>query len=505
MSEFICNKFAGVHWPKLPLEDLSIKIKMKSKESILALPTFEDYRDKTCEENLHILDNVTTEEHNFRWQNKVFSKWEWHRYSDLYNCNSEIELKYHDMIKGLDNYGHKKVFTYIHEDYQLPLPVGCKKKVEHSMVRLSDCFNRLNLEDVGNSEVSSSMKRLFRSEDNMSLDEDRWISMHIVLDCSQYNEDSQILYKEEHVLVSLFHNVSQNYLIVTPNINNIEYNAYSVENQPEIEYGVEIDFREEIETELVELLNSLLKKWEKEQKKLLSFVTPSLGRKNVFVTFEIVSAVDFDMDNLYIEFHIKIPDDLQCTGDLHGRTHTSKCLTTDDHYQWTYGHCLELQLESATGTDPGSLKIFLEAISVDWWGRHRTEGYSYLPLTLEPEEHERRLSCVRPQELDAVKANNRRFFVGGCHLIKDLDVLANPQLHNTNFSYTSTGSITVRWRTITQSQVGAARSAAPAPSAPGRAAALLSGAEAVLRQYKKAKATLTAATRSVEQLDGSDG
>lgn len=72
-------------------------------------------------------------------------------------------------------------------------------------------------------------------------------------------------------------------------------------------------------------------------------------------------------------------------------------------------------------------------ISVDWWGRHRTEGYSCLTLTLEPGEYKQSLSCSRPEELDIVEAESRRFFVGGCHLIKDIDVLINPQLHVRSF------------------------------------------------------------------------
>ncbi|XP_045770806.1 Meckel syndrome type 1 protein [Maniola jurtina] len=494
MSEYNMkyNKFAGIYWPQYPLQELSIRIKLKSKESILTLPKFEDYKYKSNEENLNILESNKIEEYIFQWQNKVFSYWEFQKYSDIYNCNTEMELKYHDMIKEINNYEHKKVFTYIHEDYHLPVPVGNKKRNVQSMVCLNDCFDRLDLEDVG--DVSNSMRHLFRSEENLSSDEEQWMSMHIVLDSSEY-EDSHLLYKEEHILVSLYHNVTYNYLIVTPNINDIEYNAYCIENQPEIEYGVEIEFGKESGSELVELLNNLLRKWEKKQKKLLSFVMPTLGRKKFFVTFEIVSAVDFDMDNLYVEFHIKIPDDLQCNGDLQGRTHTSKSLTTEEHHEWKYGHMVELELECATGIDPLPLKIYLEAISIDWWGRHRTEGYSYLPLTLEPGEHKRHLSCSRPEELDTVEANNRRFFVGGCHLIKDLDVLANPQLHNTNFRYVSTGSLSVRWRTITQSQSIGDH---VYPSSPGASAsAILTGADAVLRQYKKAKATLAAATRNL--------
>lgn len=44
---------------------------------------------------------------------------------------------------------------------------------------------------------------------------------------------------------------------MTPNINDIEYNAYCIENQPEIEYGVEIEFGKESGNELVELVSYL--------------------------------------------------------------------------------------------------------------------------------------------------------------------------------------------------------------------------------------------------------
>lgn len=94
------------------------------------------------------------------------------------------------MIKEINNYEHKKVFTYIHEDYHLPVPVGNKKRNVQSMVCLNDCFDRLDLEDVG--DVSNSMRHLFRSEENLSSDEEQWMSMHIVLDSSEYEYVSSL-------------------------------------------------------------------------------------------------------------------------------------------------------------------------------------------------------------------------------------------------------------------------------------------------------------------------
>ncbi|CAG9791237.1 unnamed protein product [Diatraea saccharalis] len=147
--------------------------------------------------------------------------------------------------------------------------------------------------------------------------------------------------------------------------------------------------------------------------------------------------------------------------------------------------------------------MFFEVISTDWWGRHRTEGYSYLSLAFEPGTHDKMLSCSRPEESDRVEAESRRFFVGGCHLIKDLDVLAKPHLKDANFVYVTTGSIKVRWNVLSQSpthlghleHLGQLETSSIIPST--SASALLRGAEAVLRQYKRARARLAAATKDL--------
>ncbi|XP_050353352.1 tectonic-like complex member MKS1 isoform X2 [Nymphalis io] len=265
-----------------------------------------------------------------------------------------------------------------------------------------------------------------------------------------------------------------------------------------LEYGVEIDFGEEENGEDLEhLLNSLLKKWDKKQKQLMNFVMPGLGMKKVFVTFEIVSACGFEMDNLYIDFQIRIPDDVTVKGDLKGRTHVSKSTRREYNKIWRYGHVVELEMEYATGIEINPLKVILETISVDWWGRHRTEGYSCFTLSLEPGEHRQDLSCSRPEELDKVEAESRRFFVGGCHLIKDLDVLINPQLHEAMFRYVSSGCVAVRWRVVSQrrrAHTDAHADGRAHAHTPAHAQSLLAGADAVLRYYKRAKATLAAAT-----------
>lgn len=69
---------------------------------------------------------------------------------------------------------------------------------------------------------------------------------------------SQILFKQECNLLSLYHNVNKNYLMVMPDVNNLQFNPYDVEDGDSTlgyEYGVEIDFgRKETREDLEELV-----------------------------------------------------------------------------------------------------------------------------------------------------------------------------------------------------------------------------------------------------------
>ncbi|XP_047033260.1 Meckel syndrome type 1 protein-like [Helicoverpa zea] len=492
-----CNKVPGVYWLKKDVRDLQIRIKLKRQESIISLPKFEDCTNGS---NVLKLEN-NTEEYSFKWQEKIFSIWEVQRYSDVHNCITEAELIYHE---GIDNIEYKpgKVFTYVHEDYYLPLPIDCNKKEDGLLTLLME---KLKLNDsldkafVGDT-VSTTV--LFKSEENVS-GQEQWTAMHVVFDNSDYNEDSQLIYKQELTLLSIYHNTAHNYIIMMPDVNNLELNPYTLETTAGVpwgyQYGIEMDFDCESGEELVLLLKKLHKRWEKKQKHLLNFVMPPVGKKQYCVAIEILSAVDFDMDNLYIQFDIKVPEDIQCTDTLQGKTHTSESVMVEGEKIWSYSHIIELCLEVNTGIEPPPIKLFLEVISSDWWDRHRTEGYCFLPLHLNPGCYAKELVCSRPEETDVVEAESRRFFLGGCHLIKDLNVLAEPLLQDTNYTFTTTGSINLRWNIISQAQIGGLV-APPAQPGTSTASALLLGAEAALKKYKKARARLAAATKDLSEV-----
>lgn len=166
---------------------MCFRIKLKFKEDIICLPKFEDFKAKSDEENLNILDSNKVETYDLKWQEKIFSSWEIQKYSDIYNCTTETEKKYHEMIKK-SNCESSKIFTYINEDYHLPIPVG-KMTRKPDISYLSAFFALLKLDEKieAHKDVSSSMGHLFKSEDDMS-HEEQWMAMHVALDTSEYNE-----------------------------------------------------------------------------------------------------------------------------------------------------------------------------------------------------------------------------------------------------------------------------------------------------------------------------
>lgn len=76
---------------------------------------------------------------------------------------------------------------------------------------------------------------------------------------------------------------------------------------------------------------------------------PPLGRKQYYLTTEILTAKGFDGDNLYIEFNIKLPESITCSDILKGRTHVSTALRDDGVEEWHFGHVAEFSLEAPVG------------------------------------------------------------------------------------------------------------------------------------------------------------
>lgn len=501
MSDFLrSNKITGIYWLKHPIEELKIRIKLKIQDNILNLPKFEDYTNEMNSLNLNLEAQI--EEYEFKWQEKIFSKWEFKHYGNVQNCVTDLDLSYNNAIKNLEN--GQKIFTYIHEDFYLSLPfIDQEKNVPNSNSWFSKISEKMQM---ACHDDSISVRHLFKSEENIQTENDQWTSMHIIFDNSTYNEDSDLLIKEEIILLSVYHNKSKHYIVMSPDTNDLEMNPYAIDRNT----GEVLDYQYSIETitdavdddevsELDVLLQKLYEKWTRKQKQLINFVMPSCGKTIFYITLQVLSASKFEMDNMYIQYNIRIPDGVKSSDVLCGRTHVSEPRVEEEDVICHFGHNIDLNLEIDSDFDPQPLKLFFEVISTDWWGRHRTEGYSHLSLPLIPGEYERDMTCICPEEADSFSAGSRRYLLGGCHLLNDLDDLIKPE-RDPSVLFQSTGEISLRWSTIRQSSTS---SSVPLPT-PGTSASsdVLLGAEAAISRYRKARAKLKAVTKDLEAGDG---
>lgn len=166
------------------------RIIIKPQSSITILPKYEDFLDTTDTVDLENIETNKTEEYIFNWQEKVFSAWEIDNYKDVHNCISEADLTYHNMLNATE-FEAKKVFTYVHEDYFLPLPKHVENNAfDKSISKCNMLFKSMGLDKRfgGIFNDSNSMRHLFQSNESITIEDQQWISMHIVFDDSLYAE-----------------------------------------------------------------------------------------------------------------------------------------------------------------------------------------------------------------------------------------------------------------------------------------------------------------------------
>ncbi|GBP39098.1 hypothetical protein EVAR_27458_1 [Eumeta japonica] len=219
---------------------------------------------------------------------------------------------------------------------------------------------------------------------------------HILFDNFEYNEHTEIILQQDAILVSVYWNEQNGCLVISPDIDSLEANPYTVETKNGVrwnyQYSVELELHNheeemnvqknllicfiwlsksvpssvypnaqssvcpraatlyaqrfslcvpkgprlaqdgtllrsamlsvktvaclelEIQFDLsvvrlsyVRELKKLRKKWDEKHKALLSFVRPPIGVTRYHLILEIVSTIDFEEDNLYVEYEIKRP------------------------------------------------------------------------------------------------------------------------------------------------------------------------------------------------------
>jgi len=160
-------------------------------------------------------------------------------------------------------------------------------------------------------------------------------------------------------------------------------------------------------------------------------VPPGRGAK-VYIMGELLSAKNFEEDNLYIFLETKLPDNWQYNqedyydpratstdqSDLINRkrttTHVSRCVPSGSYRKPTAHFCFPLcwnLIATEEALQKNWPEVCVQVNSVDSWGRHRVQGYGFLQMPNTPGFHRVSVRTWRPVE--SLYAEVHSFYLGG--------------------------------------------------------------------------------------------
>uniref|UniRef100_UPI00398E44FE tectonic-like complex member MKS1 isoform X2 n=1 Tax=Pristiophorus japonicus TaxID=55135 RepID=UPI00398E44FE len=192
------------------------------------------------------------------------------------------------------------------------------------------------------------------------------------------------------------------------------------------------------------------------------FETPHVGVLQLFVNGEIVSAQDYEYDNLYIHFFLELPDYWFCSPkqQLSGVTQTcsTKVQDRENVAYFSYPFNFEMSLrseEQPEGSLPQWPVLYFGVHSCDFWQRCRVEGYGYISIPDSPGSYTMKCQTWRPI-LPGTSAEMRRFFVGGSLELEDMTYIRTPstfkgeRLSRFGFRTKTTGTVTIKFHCMQQ-------------------------------------------------------
>ncbi|KAE8622396.1 hypothetical protein XENTR_v10005225 [Xenopus tropicalis] len=418
--------------------------------------------------------NEEKEEVVISWQEKLYSQFEYELYQNEAACRTPLDHQYYQDVLSLERGGGRKnrrIFTYTDHDRYTNLE-------EHSQSVTT------SLDETPTFLVERMANVRRRRQDKRQIDgvgmwhrfitwkpsDDFIRSNHII------NTPVQTMYimadlgpggnlglrEHEHVLCTV--RVDANGVItLKPDVTGTK-GPYRLEVEGEkrqlwrytLQHVSESVQKEEQEREQhiykdlysrhKEYLNSLVGS---------DFEMPPAGTLRVFINGEIVSAQEFEYDNLYVHFFVELPKNWSSPGfqELSGVTQTCRTKTRarDSVAYFCYPFNFELFLsEEADSEETTQLPVlFFEVLSLDFWQRYRVEGYGSVVLPGTPGMHVLTAQTWRPVEL-GVLTELKRFFIGGSPELEDLTYVRVPEtfqgqrLSRLGFRTKSSGSLTVR-------------------------------------------------------------
>ncbi|XP_046386752.1 Meckel syndrome type 1 protein-like isoform X2 [Ischnura elegans] len=473
----------GVYCCQDPIKHFKLRVRLeKVKSSFIPLPESGsgDGKLQSAEEEI--------EERVFSWQEKVFSPAEVSYYELASNCRSSLEQKYHSEVIGLPKKSRHRNRLYSHPNAdeftqsqgvneEVIVGHGDKSHLEEAMsqlrMRRGPGFKKIHRGDVHlplKNLVNSNPTDDFKNESHLLSSTPQ--TMYILADLSVRESDGDWINKQEYILCSIQY-YPEGILKIQPDFTRDKSLPYQIEvdSDSRIVYHYWIEHasypitEEELSKER-EILSKVCHHYSNLRQLNVgsAFELPPRGVSVIHIMGEITFAEDFEYDSVYVHYVIDIPKGWIASDPdkLSGITQTS--LSTVNHEKKDvlyFGHLFEVQLtvnmehillESAS-TPCSWPQMLVRVSSVDWWGRHRTEGYGHTILALHPGPHEVSITTWRPLSISPV-GELRRFFMGGSPELEDLEYSGIPNTLSGNLlsrhgvHAATSGSVNVRYNVL---------------------------------------------------------
>ncbi|KAM9321348.1 tectonic-like complex member MKS1 [Gastrophryne carolinensis] len=416
------------------------------------------------------------------WQEKLFSEFEYELYKNKAACHTPLDCQYHQDVMSMERSGGRKnrrIFTYTDHDRYTNLEEHCqsvtsseKETATFLTERMANVRRRRqDKRPIDGAGMNNHLVIFNPSEEfikNNHIINTAVQTMYIMADLGP---SGRLGFKEnEHVLCTI--RVDGNgVLTLKPDITGTkgpyrievegqkrELWRYSLHHVSESVQREDQEREEAIYRDLYgrhkEYLNSLVGS---------DFEMPPAGTLRVFINGEIVSAQEFECNNLYIHFFMELPKHWSCPvfQNLSGVTQSckSKTLGRDDVAYFCYPFSFELFLSEEVEDEevPQWPVVYFEVLSLDFWQRYRVEGYGSVVLPQVPGKHEITANTWRPVELGTV-SELRRFFIGGSPELEDVTYVRIPgtfqgeRLSRFGFRTETSGKVTFLFHSLHQSR-----------------------------------------------------
>ncbi|XP_053312856.1 tectonic-like complex member MKS1 [Spea bombifrons] len=415
------------------------------------------------------------------WQEKLFSQFEYELYKSKAACQSPLDMQYHQDVLSLGSSKRKnrRIFTYTDHDRYTNLeehiqsvttshqeaPTFLVERMANVRRRRQD---KKQLDGVGLRNRLVTWKPSEEFIRNNHIINTPVQTMYIMADLSP---SGTLGCKEnEHVLCTI--RVDGNGVItLKPDITGLK-GPYRLEvegHKRELWRYTLQHVSESVQKDEQEREQNLYKDLYSRHKDYLNslvgsdFEMPPAGTLRLYVNGEIVSAQEYDYDNLYVHFFMELPKYWSSPGfqELSGVTQSckTKACGRENVAYFSYPFSFEVFLSEEVASEdiPQLPVLYFEVLSLDFWQRYRVEGYGSVVLPDTPGMHTCTARTWRPVEIGTV-SELRRFFIGGSPELEDMTYIRIPgtfqgdRLSRIGFRTETTGTVTFRFHCIHQSR-----------------------------------------------------